>query len=232
MLFKKKTVNNIVFHRLGNPMVLNKTLITGVLILCLVVFQQASAQNNSLFSPVIQVNDTVITKFEFDQRVKFLSALKFPGDPNKVAQTQLIEERLKQTEALKLKITASEPEIENELKFSAFISDAVVIGDKRKFLSCLIMIDEENVMKFAQDHDVPFSNFESLCKSKEIIELIQLEVNQVNKKFANVEQVKKFTLIDVQLTAEDDELTPTMKLKRKFINQKYTNIIEAMYKTA
>ena len=80
------------------------------------------------------------------------------------------------------------------------------------------MIDEENVMKFAQDHDVPFSNFESLCKSKEIIDLIQLEVNQVNKKFANVEQVKKFTLIDVQLTAEDDELTPTMKLKRKFIN--------------
>ena len=126
----------------------------------------------------------------------------------------------------------SPSEIENELKFSAFISDAVVIGDKRKFLSCLIMIDEENVMKFAQDHDVPFSNFESLCKSKEIIDLIQLEVNQVNKKFASVEQVKKFTLIDVQLTAEDDELTPTMKLKRKFINQKYTNIIEAMYKTA
>ena len=126
----------------------------------------------------------------------------------------------------------SPSEIENELKFSAFISDAVVIGDKRKFLSCLIMIDEENVMKFAQDHDVPFSNFESLCKSKEIIDLIEVEVNQVNKKFANVEQVKKFTLIDVQLTAEDDELTPTMKLKRKFINQKYTNIIEAMYKTA
>ena len=126
----------------------------------------------------------------------------------------------------------SPSEIENELKFSAFISDAVVIGDKRKFLSCLIMIDEENVMKFAQDHDVPFSNFESLCKSKEIIDLIEVEVNQVNKKFANVEQVKKFTLIDVQLTVEDDELTPTMKLKRKFINQKYTNIIEAMYKTA
>ena len=69
MLFKKKTVNNIIFHHLGNPMVLNKTLITGVLILCHVVFSQASAQNNSLFSPVIQVNDTVITKFEFDQRV-------------------------------------------------------------------------------------------------------------------------------------------------------------------
>ena len=81
MLFNQKTVNKIIFHHLGNPMVLNKTLITGVLIVCLVVFSQARAQNNSLFSPVIQVNDTVITKFEFDQRVKFLSALKFPGDP-------------------------------------------------------------------------------------------------------------------------------------------------------
>ena len=126
----------------------------------------------------------------------------------------------------------SPSEIENELKFSTFISDAVVIGDKRKFLSCLIMIDEETVMKFAQDHEVPFSNFESLCKSKEIIELIQLEVDKVNKKFANVEQVKKISLIDVQLSAEDDELTPTMKLKRKYINQKYAEIIEAMYKTA
>jgi len=116
MLFNQKTVINIIFHHLGNPMVLNKTLITGVLILCLAIFSQARAQNNSLFSPVIQVNDTVITKFELDQRVKFLSALKFPGDPAKVAQTQLIEERLKQAEALKLKITSSEPEIEDALK--------------------------------------------------------------------------------------------------------------------
>ena len=55
---------------------------------------------------------------------------------------------------------------------------------------------------------------------------------KVNKKFASVEQVKKFSLIDIQLTAEDDELTPTMKLKRKFINQKYGDIIESMYQTA
>ena len=123
----------------------------------------------------------------------------------------------------------SPSEIENELKFSAFISDAVVIGDKRKFLSCLIMIDEENVIKFAQDNDVPFSNFESLCKAKQTIDLLESEVSRVNHKFANVEQVKKFSLIDIQLSAEDDELTPTMKLKRKFINDKYSNIIEMMY---
>ncbi|SVA29266.1 uncharacterized protein METZ01_LOCUS82120 [marine metagenome] len=126
----------------------------------------------------------------------------------------------------------SPSEIENELKFSPFISDAVIIGDKRKFLSCLIMIDEENVIKFAQDYDVPFSNFESLCLRKEIVDLIDNEIAKVNKKFANVEQVKKFSLIDIQLTAEDDELTPTMKLKRKFINEKYNSIIESMYQSA
>ena len=126
----------------------------------------------------------------------------------------------------------SPSEIENELKFSPFVSDAVVIGDKRKFLSCLIMIDEENVMKHAQDNDIPFSNFESLCKSKDIVELIDNEVSSVNKKFANVEQIKKFSLIDTQLTAEDDELTPTMKLKRKFINDKYSSVIDQMYQSA
>ena len=126
----------------------------------------------------------------------------------------------------------SPSEIENELKFSPFVSDAVIIGDKRKFLSCLIMIDEENVIKYAQDNDVPFSNFESLCRTKEIVELIDNEIAKVNKKFANVEQVKKFSLIDIQLTAEDDELTPTMKLKRKFINEKYSDIIESMYQSA
>ena len=123
----------------------------------------------------------------------------------------------------------SPSEIENELKFSPFVSDAVVIGDKRKYLSCLIMIDEENVVKFAQDNDIPFSNFESLCKSKEVVDLIDMEIKNVNKKFANVEQVKRFSLIDIQLSAEDDELTPTMKLKRKFINEKYSSTINSMY---
>ena len=62
--------------------------------------------------------------------------------------------------------------------------------------------------------------------------LIDNEVTSVNKKFANVEQIKKFSLIDTQLTAEDDELTPTMKLKRKFINEKYSSVIDQMYQSA
>jgi len=119
--------------------------------------------------------------------------------------------------------------MENELKFSPFISDAVVIGDARKYLTCLIMIDQENVEHFAQTHSVPFTDYRSLCSRPEIVELIGDEVTRVNKDFSSVEQVKKFRLIDVLLTAEDEELTPTMKLKRSFVSDKYDNLINSMY---
>lgn len=120
-------------------------------------------------------------------------------------------------------------EFENELKFSPYITDAVVIGDKRPFLTVIIMIDQENVEKYAQDHDVPFSNYASLTRAPEVQALIQEEIDRVNRKFARVEQVKKFFLLDTQLSAEDEELTPTMKLKRKLVQQKYAPQIEAMY---
>jgi long-chain acyl-CoA synthetase len=112
-------------------------------------------------------------------------------------------------------------EIENQLKFSPYISDAVVIGDKRPYLTCLIMIDQENVEKFAQDHDIPFTNYASLCRAAEIQDLIQREIEAVNANFARVETIKKFFLIERQLTPEDEELTPTMKLKRSFVNKRY-----------
>ena len=121
-------------------------------------------------------------------------------------------------------------ELENELKFSPYITDAVVVGDKRPYLTCIIMIDQENIEKFAQDNDVPFSSYTSLTKSEPVQKLIQDELDRVNKKFARVEQIKKFWLLDVQLSAEDDELTPTMKLKRKFVQTKYAPQIEAMYR--
>jgi long-chain acyl-CoA synthetase len=120
-------------------------------------------------------------------------------------------------------------EIENQLKFSPYITDAVVIGDRRAYLTALIMIDHENVEKFAQDHSVPFSNYMSLCRRPEIQELIEGEIKKVNAKFARVEQVRKFRLIEQKLTAEDEELTPTMKLKRKLVNEKYRELIESMY---
>ena len=94
-------------------------------------------------------------------------------------------------------------EIENQLKFSPYISDAVVIGDRRKYLTALIMIDQENVAKFAQDHRVPFTDYPSLCRASEILSLIQSEVDKVNAAFARVEGIKRFRLIEVRLTPED-----------------------------
>ncbi|MBU0827661.1 MAG: long-chain fatty acid--CoA ligase, partial [Gammaproteobacteria bacterium] len=120
-------------------------------------------------------------------------------------------------------------ELENELKFSPYVTDAVVIGDKLPYLTVIIMIDQENVEKYAQDNDVPFSNYASLTRTREVQELIQAEIDRVNAKFARVEQIKKFFLLDTQLTAEDEELTPTMKLKRKLVQQKYAPQIDAMY---
>jgi long-chain acyl-CoA synthetase len=120
-------------------------------------------------------------------------------------------------------------EIENRLKFSPYISDAVVIGDKRKFLTCLVMIDQENVEKFAQDRKVPFNNFKSLCAAQEVRDLIAGIIEETNKEFARVEQIKDFRLIDVLLTAEDEELTATMKLKRSFVEQKHKALIDDMY---
>jgi long-chain acyl-CoA synthetase len=120
-------------------------------------------------------------------------------------------------------------EIENELKFSPYITDAVVIGDKRPYLTVLIMIDRDNVEKFAQDHDVPFSNYTSLTRAPQVQELVQREIDKVNAKFARVEQIKAFRLLETQLTAEDEELTPTMKLKRSFVQKKYADLIGSMY---
>ncbi len=120
-------------------------------------------------------------------------------------------------------------EIENKLKFSPYISDVVVIGDKRKFLTCLVMIDQENVEKFAQDRRVPFSNYASLCAAKEVQDLIRETIEDVNKDFARVEQIKDFRLINILLTADDDELTPTMKLKRSFVETKHEELISQMY---
>jgi long-chain acyl-CoA synthetase len=120
-------------------------------------------------------------------------------------------------------------ELENQLKFSPYITDAVVVGDRRAYLTVLIMIDQENVEQFAQQNDIPFSNYASLCRAREIQALIQAELDRVNRQFARVEQIKTFRLIEQRLTAEDEELTPTMKLKRRLVHQKYAELIESMY---
>ena len=120
--------------------------------------------------------------------------------------------------------------IENKLKFSPYINDAVIIGDNRRFITSLIMIDEDNVVKYAQDNKIQFSTYKDLTQSPEIIKLIQGEVDKVNEALSRVEQVKKFTILPKRLYEEDGEVTPTMKVKRKYVNEAFSDLIEAMYK--
>ena len=121
--------------------------------------------------------------------------------------------------------------IENHIKFSPYISDAVVIGEGHHYLTCLVMLDQDNVAKFAQDKQVPYTDFASMTRAAEVIALIQAELERVNAKLARVEQIKDFRIIAQLLTAEDDELTPTMKLKRKVVASKYAGLITTMYRS-
>ncbi len=120
--------------------------------------------------------------------------------------------------------------IENKLKASSYINDAVVIGDNRRYITSLIMIDEDNVVKYAQDNKIQFSTYKDLTRSAEIIKLIQGEVDEVNETLSRVEQVKKFTMLPKRLYEEDGEVTPTMKVKRKYVNEAFSDLIEAMYR--
>ena len=120
-------------------------------------------------------------------------------------------------------------QIENQLKFSPYISDATVIGDQRKYLTCLVMIDRDNVEHFAQTRSIPFTDYRSLCARPEVVALIEAEIARTNAHFSPVEQIKQFRLINVMLSPEDEELTPTMKLKRGFVARKYAALIDQMY---
>jgi long-chain acyl-CoA synthetase len=120
--------------------------------------------------------------------------------------------------------------IENKLKFSPYIQDAVVIGEGRKFLSALILIDEDNVTKYAQDNRIPFTTFEDLSQNPEIQQLIDREVVKVNKTLSQVESIKKFVLLPRRFYEEDGDVTPTKKVKRRFLEKRYADLIESMYK--
>ena len=120
--------------------------------------------------------------------------------------------------------------IENKLKFSAYIQDAVVIGERKKYLVALILIDEDNVTKYAQDHRIPFTTFADLTQNPEIRKLIEGEVSKVNKTLSQVETIKKFELLPRRFYEEDGDVTPTKKVKRRFLEKRYADLIQKMYR--
>ncbi|GIX15718.1 MAG: fatty-acid--CoA ligase [Paracoccaceae bacterium] len=120
-------------------------------------------------------------------------------------------------------------QIESLIKMSPYVTDAVVIGEGRRYLTALVMIDQEHVARHAQERAIPYTDFSSLTRAPEIVALIRAEIEAVNGRLARVEQIKDFRIIDRLLDPEDEELTPTMKLKRKVIARKYATLIESMY---
>ncbi|HUA11840.1 MAG TPA: long-chain fatty acid--CoA ligase [Solirubrobacteraceae bacterium] len=121
--------------------------------------------------------------------------------------------------------------IENDLKQSRWISQAVMYGDRRPYPVVLVTLDEEEIPAFAKEHGLA-EDIPTLSRDPEIHALIQAEVDRVNAKYAQVEQVKRFAILDHDLSQPTGELTPTLKVKRNVVNEKYAEIFESLYRDA
>jgi long-chain acyl-CoA synthetase len=119
--------------------------------------------------------------------------------------------------------------IESKLRLSPYVHDAVVIGDGRKYITALIILDEDNLVEWAQQNRVPFGAYAELARSPEVEKLVHQEVDKVNEGLTHVEAVKKFRILERRLDKDEGELTPTLKVRRKIIEEKYADLIESMY---
>ena len=120
-------------------------------------------------------------------------------------------------------------ELENRLKASSYIMDAVVVGEAKPYLTALIIIDEETVAHYAQTRSIPFSTFADLTQKREVVALIDADLQKVNEDFAERDQVRRFRVLEWELNREEEELTPTMKVRRQFLCDRYAGEIDAMY---
>ncbi len=123
----------------------------------------------------------------------------------------------------------SPSEIENSLKASPFIKEAMVIGDGRKYLTALVGIELDTVGNWALRKNIPYTTYRDLTEKAEVLELVQKVVDETNEKFARVEGIKKFAMIPKELDHEDGELTATQKLKRSAMTDLFGDLVESMY---
>lgn len=122
--------------------------------------------------------------------------------------------------------------IEVSLKLSPYIADALVIGDKRPYLSCLIMIDHESMAKRAREMNLAFTSFSSLTRLPEVRRLVQDEIDKVNRDLAQAEKIARFDLMDTEISVMDPEMTPTLQLRRAVVVRKYRALVDALYADA
>jgi len=123
----------------------------------------------------------------------------------------------------------SPAEIENRLAFSPYVKEGIVIGEGRKFLSALIGIEYETVAHWAERRHLAFTTYRDLATRPEVVELISSWVDEVNRDLAQVESIKRFTLLPKELDHDDDELTATQKVRRSSVEKRYHDLVEAMY---
>jgi long-chain acyl-CoA synthetase len=119
--------------------------------------------------------------------------------------------------------------IENKLKFSPYIIDALVIGQDKPFITAMINIDMNNVGKWAENNQLPYTTFTDLSQKDRVYDLIEKEVGKINQTLPKVARVKRFVLLYKELDADDEELTRTRKVRRKFVAEKYKHLIDALY---
>jgi long-chain acyl-CoA synthetase len=119
--------------------------------------------------------------------------------------------------------------IENALRDSPYIREAILLGEGRHFLAALIQIDYDTVGKWAQERGLPYTTYRSLAERAEVHDLIHAEVEAVNARFARVENIRRFVILTKQLDHDDGELTATMKVRRRVIETRFAEEIERIY---
>lgn len=121
--------------------------------------------------------------------------------------------------------------IESMFLASKYIDQFVLIGDRRMFLTALIVPDFEAIKEYADSHNIAYKKVEELTKDEEIYKLLENEMDHFQKKLANYERVRKFALLDQPFSIESGEITPKLSVKRKFVEERYKNIIDTMYQS-
>ena len=113
---------------------------------------------------------------------------------------------------------------------SPYVHDAVVVGDRRKYITALVILDEDNLVAWAQAQRVQFGAYAELARSDAVTKLIGDEIETVNATLTHVEAVKQFRVLDRPLSRDEGELTPTLKVRRNIVEKKYQTLIDAMYR--
>ena len=119
--------------------------------------------------------------------------------------------------------------IENLMKTSPYISQAMVYGDRKPYLTMLVTLDEDEITKFARDRKILYKDLSDLSKKEEVIELMNAIMKEKNKELASYESIKKIRILEEDLDQDKDELTPTLKVKRKVVTEHYNELLEGMY---